>query len=569
MNELEFKKFISYKKCTFLEFKKAEMFYKETLEYSLKKDFLFTCFNIISSIIKRMKANKIYNFTAFQNIYSSHGLTLEDFKKYYYLYISQFNNSDKNKDFYALIFEASKECMWDESKLRNIAKDFLITNSKLKSIIEDYFINELHFGDFKDYKKLYKYYIHFINNDIISSHNLEYAYSFYLKYANNNEKENFQKLALKIIKDALKHLENMEEYAQTINLKSLDIYFLAKNFDEDFEQTIANSFKIYFDYCVQSLWNIEEITKVASELNIRYRDFYDMAKIYCCKILKKNIEELRHMQLYKEKNNDLSNMGILSKIYHSSNPLEYFYLIEKSDITYGDIYYFCYIFHSGLPDNKKQEMEINIKEKFLKYRQQINYSKPDNTEILLDALDSFYTLEEYAQVFGYNYKSIKNQFSVCKDPDILKRYKEKLQSEKNIKNTYQNNLVFSILWFIKHGFRSGDNIYPFTLIDAYILFPNINFLTLKTGALSLADAKILRNFFNPLKNACKLSKDTIINMKFKQMNTEIFTQDELINIVEFMEYYNIPLNDVLLNDMLTRYKNNNLALYEFNTYMVK
>lgn len=582
-----FKQFIEYKKCSFAEFNKVRNYIYKANQG--QNEFLKTCFKIVKEVLENMYQNNSLNFQDYQEIYEYHGLTTSIFECYFTSYIEN-HMTPKELSKYTkriLIPLASKignefkNANFDTKALKDIARSYNFTLEKTNNLINYYFKTVLQISNFSEYKRKYKFFKAYINLNMTNINDFKHAYYFYNNFASQSEKQAFAKTSLQIIKTSI-NTPSLKKYLNKINLSLKDFYFLISTYTPKLKNKLEEAFKEYFDFCENNLWNLELISKEAKKQNVSYEDYLYFAKIYGTNILHiRNIEEYIKQKRISTTIKEFPEADILTQIYQSTNEDEYYSLFAKiNDLGIDIIYRFCYTYNRHLPMAEKEKMEANLTAKLNLYykRKRENNTKSTTaytSEVIEEALNSKHTIEQFCLIYGYDKKTLITKIRHSNSTN-LSRLQEKLAQEKVLSNQIKENLTATILNYIKNGFPIGNQILPFTLLDFFILFPNIPYNYLRKNALTKEEAIILNIFFKPLKATSNLSKSTILNMRLtKQVTFEgqtylkKFTQDELFEIVDYMEKYQIPFNELLFHQICIRYATTGLDIYNENELDLK
>lgn len=582
-----FLKFIEYKECTYTEFNRARRYIYEANQGQTQ--FLETCFRIVKEVLENMYQNNSLNFHDYHEIYESHGLISKTFENYFASYIES-NMSPQEFAEYTTKIEIPlatkianevKNADFEPSAIKNIAKSYNFTLARTNYLIKYYFEKVLKIS-FSEYKKKYKYFKAYITLKMQSIHDFKHAYSFYLNFANESEKKDFANASLQIIKNSL-NTSSLKEYLSTINLSIRDFYFLTCTYMPKFKNKIEETFKEYFDFCENNIWKPELISEEAKNQSISYEDYLYLAKIYGTYILHiSDIEDYVRQKRILTITKEFPQADILTQIYQSTNEEEYCSLFESiSNLGIDIIYRFCYTYNRDLPMKEKVKMENNLATKLNLYfkRKRENNKRVSTTtytpEVIEKALNSSHTIEQFCLIYGYNRKTLIDKIKQS-TPVYIRKLQEKLAIEQELSNKMKENLTYTILNYIKNGFPIGNQILPFTLLDYFILFPNIPYCNLRKNALTKEEAIILNQFFIPLKATNNLSKNIILSTNLTKQITyqgetylKTFTQTELIEIVDYMEKYQIPFNELLFHQICIRYATTGLDIYNDNNLGLK
>ena len=535
--EESFNRFIKLNFCSSKEFQEAKEYYETIANDNNKKFYLQTLLRIISLSYEYMLKNNSLDFDFAYPIYHKYGLTKEDFlfyvdyfahNSFWHVLLRKYDTIMKARDNQIKegYFEEVKMVMWDKKAIRDIAKRHNMTQAKLYRIIDDYVTNVLKFDnkEYKRYKKYYHYYSLFINFSGMDYSTLNKALYYYQNYASAKEKENFVKVAnlfLSVIEKMMQiyNFSYINKDLANVKIREYDLYTLAKiiNGDEDFLKKIKMLYKPYYDYCSSVNWDKNAITIKAKEINISYQEYIKCAKDYATSIL--GIRDINEeVNVIRGFHNSISNSWytpILEQILVTDDLDVCKKLFAENNIILTYIRRFAHIVHKHDSEEVKNKIENELIKKYelCKSNSQPNvmYTEDVYTEFAnsCDSVVDFCNKNNF--VIDYFCKAsyrIKNE-------KVAKIVKEKIRLYKQdcVINNHSNyrEEINTFLDYLCNGIPYQDTIRPLDLIDYYILFPNINYKSIKYGYLKHGEASYVRSFFVPLLYTNRINRNAIIN----------------------------------------------------------
>lgn len=590
MGNIEFLKFINFEECTFSEYKSAKEYVKSTSN-SERVKFASVGFFIASSVLKEMIKLEVTDYRFFRYVYNGHGLDDEEFSSYLSLYINMHMSKDEKETFNNFAERYLSKLAWDkckkvffvESKLKKTpALDFLPLR-KIYDLALYYFKDQMKLNDYQIdvYRNTYKGFWKFVNMKMQRPKDFENAYSFYETYATDEEKESFKKVAFQILStiDGKTH-EEVLAYTKSINISFIHLYWLAKLFSEDMVKKVTALYQPYWEKCCSVSWSKKRITEIAESENVSYSHFREMARLYATINLGiVDIEGAINVIRVGEVKPQIDKNPTIKLILDAEDKNGYFPLIEKIDLQRSDIYAFCYIYYKDKSVDEKVKMEENLTIKLQEFSKAKKVtSSPSSTytlDVILDAINSDNTIEEYCKIHGFSESSLKIAIKNSQDPNVLLRYQRKFREEKRKRIKREKELVLTLVGYLKNGINRNGKIEKFGYIDFFILFPNVNYKGLRSGGLPIYDADLIGSFLLKLNAMTPLIRKSIINGVLVEINdgnssyVRLFNTDELIQILSFIDQFNLPLTNLILQEVCTKYVLGTLSEYTTQDYSLK
>ena len=560
----------------------AYQYYKEANSAERKK-FNEKILALASEGAQIMRSKNTNNIEEIKHLYKKQGIPESFFIKILALLYSQENNRDKMRQ---RCFEEAKKVFWNGDIMKKMAKIEGISLEKLMSIIDDYAQHVLGLSekDFDEYKETYKVFQRFIHNLVACRGNNKQAMTYYLKYANKNEKTTFENYVLKII-EQLREVKSVEEHQQILfDLKWSDytLYCFSQiiPMDQESKYMILKRLKPYYDYAVFVSFAAGAIRNQAPHLYLSKKEFDFLIVLYAKEIL--HIDDIE-MQIQKARRRS----QFSRKIYFAlDNVIETFNKDKTKEILIqyqagiGIIYDYCYAYHSFSKKKDKKRMEDFL---ITCYQELIQERKDKHLEQFVPAnydaiLQDFVLSNEDSSVFsmqkGFSPNYIKYSLKYVKDKNLALAVKERLQQEALKRCQEKSDLCRQIINLINNGCENEYGWHEFSLIDYFRMFPDcdIHQNPLSLTNLTIKEKTTLKVFFRSLKNANRLGKDNILNTSFEffslkdengfplQGTGKILSRAEKEKVIDYLDHYCIPFYDVVVDLAMRLYANHSLEL---------
>lgn len=590
MKNAEFIKFITLEECTISEYKSAKEYVKGANNNERLK-FASVGFFIANNVLKEMMRLEVTDYRFFRYIYNNHGLDDEEYANYLSIYINVHMSKDEKERFNnfaerylsKLAWDECKKVFFSESKLKIPPELDFLTPRNIYDLALYYFKNKMKLNDYQIdvYRNTYKCFWKFVNMKMQRPKDFENAYSFYETYATEEEKESFKKVAFQILSTIDgKTQKEVLAYTKSINISFIHLYWLAKLFGEDMVKKVTSLYNSFWDKCCSVSWSKKRIMEIAKSENITYAYFKEMAILYATINLGIiDIEGTINAIRVGEVKPKVDKNPTIKLILEAEDKNVYFPLIEKIDLQRSDIYAFCYIYFKDRSVDEKERMEENLTiklQEFSKAKKAATSSSSAYTlDVILDAINSDNTIEEYCKIHGFSETSFKMAIKNAKDPNVLLQYQRKLKEEKQERRRKDRELVLTLVNYLKNGINHNGKIEKFGYIDFFILFPNVNYKGIRAGGLSIYESDLIGSFLLKLNAMQPLIRKSIMSGVFVEIKdgdssySRFFNTDELVQIISFIDQFNHPLTNLILQEVCTKYILGTLSEYNAEEFGLK
>ncbi len=580
-NKEAFDNFINEEQCSIIDFNKALVYFKEAStkereRFSGKLNYIvFICLNKIIEA-------KTADFTVARSLYQNFGLDDDYFKSILDLYIKEFENSKLVKTYltfanniYEDLFNHYKKSLWDPKIFTRYAKKYNLSSIEAKDYVSFYVTNVLHFSEkkFKNYRSCFKAFMLFLNNKAISNSAKNNAFKFYVKYANEKEKEMFLNYILDIIKKVVSCINNngdLDELLKQWHINDYDLLRFIKtlpNIDKNVKIKIGKLFYKYYELAKSENFLFDKIRRAKEKGSLATVEIIELAKFYSINVL--NIDKFEVKRTITFTN---PKYAILEQLVDENDIDVLINSFLANDFIISEINNFCYCVHKDWDIDKQKEIErkfltILRKVQVLRKKKRV-YSK--NYDLYWEYANSPLFLTDFCETKGisraYFYKKAMDIIKQNQVLDLIKLLKAKIDKEKTVKMAYKASLCKMLLEEIKNGITVNGIKREFTLFDYFIYFGKYDIHKIKINLLPLddSDKHKLNIFFEPLKSSFPAAKKAFVNSfyEYDSLKDEnglairgtgkVLERDDLENILNIFLDNDIPFVDFLVN-LATRY----------------
>lgn len=593
-----FIKFIQAEKCSKEEFLLARKYAKEHSSIEVEQ-----IFSKLYTIVKNVLEETINsNYPSVHNakyIYERFGIDSDYFDKVLKSFLKKNYNLSITRRYYKTIcvnhsielesvYNDLKEHFWSVQYTKQLALKYKYTFLEFNFLIA-FFAKEKYnipFTAFKEYQMEYVTFYRMLKGQAKTRVDKEHAYNYMRNYASLKEKKLFEVFAIKILSNmrtAEYQNNNANKFLEANSLNDYDLYIfltLCPNLEENYRNFIYFRFESYYRYCRTTHMDTELISQKAKTKQMNISEFISLGQIYAHNIINTDL-----YQQNSRKNFTSKTYQILEKLVEETDPLVIKKGLIDNHITSNNIVDFCFSYHSEYSREKQDALEVKLLN-YLKQARTDHYTKipelPQNIESILKTyIKSGLNLEACCNMYSYRCAAVIEYFKVSNNNIVnqaKEKYKLERENEKRNKASYYHKLYLQLFDYIKNGITVHGVNRAFTLVDYFCLFPDSKLHTRRIYMTSLTNEEktTINIFFSPLSSAKDLfSKDLIhTTFEFNALKNEngipvvysgnILNQEDIMQIVDYLEQNRVPLNTVTFNIALQLYSTNMLFLDELS-----
>lgn len=403
-----------------------------------------------------------------------------------------------NEDIAKILFEEAKKLMFNSNEYNSLREKYGISIKNIKFYIDDYISRNFNLADdeIKIYKRTYKNFILFASPNR-TKQNTKDAFTFNQLFATNEEKNEFKRRSINILKHVieLQDQQEIENYLESIGLHIVHLYKLAIAFckNKQLLLLIISFFKDIYENCVLKNFYSYKLDQDARVYQIFGNDYVKLGRLYEKYFITKQQVERKQPNKY---------IDILLEYLHSDKSLQE--IADANNI------------HTDTLKHATKELDDQDLQNQLLFK-------------------------------------IENEASDKKN-QLISRYLELIQCLKKGINGKPFDLIDFYLYF------SDINILrPYrTILTGHVSCYEMRLLTNLTLNFCLNNTKINKETIIKSHVEVNCEKDEF-GMPIKGTGI-ILNEDEIASIIIFMETNNIPLYDMLFNIAVQRYINNTLDI---------
>ena len=546
-----------------------------------KINFIVECF--LTNTIEGLDGNAIYQ---------SYGITDQQFQNFLSLYLSSHVGQDNVVGYLQLIkkdvslfnpevFEIAKKRLWSEECFQFLAEGYHLDYSYFKSMFWLYAKDSYHiaFDDRFIFTKAYTCFKKFLDKEPICHTQKRKVYLYYQKYATEEEKEEFIKVARTYLMQFQDYIaqDDAPSFLERFSLNHYDLYFflsVVPNILPSTRKIICNQFKYYYDSGSTFGFINKRLEVVAKSKGISTNEFLLLAKAYAREIcgnvkIDEDIARLKERQVYTKKIYVLLDQAIEEEDLFQAKEI-----ISSNHVTPEEIRLYCYKINQSIPLDQKPELErklLNILKEIHQEHSRKNSST--NYDKYYEYLNGDLPFQEFCNEKGLDSQNYRYQYRQIADQKLATRLKERILTDLSHDRETQMGYFKDLLNCIINGIIVHGIHRKFTLFDYFYYFGELNLHKVRVHYLPLTDSekRTLRIFFRPLASAIALNRENVIHYiyEFNSLKDEkgfpikgtgkILTEEDMSHIVEIFEEKNIPLFDVVVNMAARLYHQNTLV----------
>lgn len=598
MNEKQaFIKFIQADKCSAEEFVLAKKYAKE--HSSIEVEQLFgKLYMIVKNVLEETIASNYHSVHDAKYLYERFGMDNDYFDKVLNSFLKKNYSLSITRRYYktirvnhpidlASVYEDLKEHFWSVQYTKQLALKYGYTFLEFNFLIA-FFAQEKYdipYTSFKEYQMEYVTFYRMLKGQAKNRVDKERAYNYMKNYASFKEKDLFEAFTKKILSNmrtAVNQNMNANKYLEIHHLTDYDLYIfltLCPNLEKHYMNFIYFRFESYYRYCRNTHMDTELIAQKAEAKQMNVSEFISLGQIYAHNIINTDL-----YQQIPHKNFTSKSYQVLEKLVEETNPLVIKRELIDNHITAKNIINFCAFYHPEYSKEKQDALEVKLlnylKEAKLTEQAKIPEIPQNIADILKTYIKSGLSLEACCNMYQYKWETVSDYLKRVSSNNIVNLAKEKyrLEREKAKKNKamYYHKLYLQLFSYIQNGITVNGVSRAFTLVDYFCLFPDTKLHTRRMYMTSLTNEEktAINIFFAPLSSANDLVAKDLIHTTFefsamKDKNGlpvansgKIFSQEDVIQIVDYLEQNKVPLNTVTFNIALQLYSLHTLFLNE-------